>query len=118
MNCEDVYVSKIETAKATVGYPKTPRSKGIMNERRIFDLLQFSDEDFDTRGNRSYEDERKEIQMRGEFPYYKPVGWHRFGLNIDIYNKKDGDKEWIDKYNPNAWAVMYHGVRNPTKRVN
>ena len=40
-------------------------------------------------------------EKRGGYPYYPPIGWFGFGLNVlDIY----------DNGNQNEWAVAYHGV--------
>lgn len=57
------------------------------------------------------------IEERGGYPYYKPIGWLRFGLNVTHYSLEDGNSEWIDKNHSNEWAVMYHGVKNPTKTI-
>ncbi len=34
-------------------------------------------------------------QVRGGLPYYQPNGWMRYGLNIQKYNDKDGNDNWL-----------------------
>jgi hypothetical protein len=44
-----------------------------------------------------------EPKTRGGFPYFCPVGWKRFSLNI-TQSKKEFDKKFKD------WRVVYHGT--------
>lgn len=46
---------------------------------------------------------------RGSCPYYLPVGWYRFALNVD--NKFDNDTLWLGCINrPGEWPVAFHGT--------
>ena len=49
-------------------------------------------------------------EKRGGYPYYPPIGWFGFGLNVlDIYD--NGNNDWLAyNGNQNEWAVAYHGV--------
>lgn len=55
---------------------------------------------------------------RGGLPYFQPIGWYRFGLNIETYNSKDRNSDWIGmNRNPNEWAVFFHGLKDPKNSV-
>jgi hypothetical protein len=49
-------------------------------------------------------------QQRGHMPYFPPVGWTRYGINIKILYPNLG--EWLAKDgNAKEWAVGYHGFK-------
>ena len=52
---------------------------------------------------------------RGNQPYYQPIGWIRYGLNIKLLYPNIA--EWLSKDgNAKEWAVGYHGfIVNPLK---
>jgi hypothetical protein len=58
-----------------------------------------------------------QIQERGGFPYYQPVLGKRFDIKIkDLYD--NSNKDWLMMNgNKNEWAVVFHGVNYPTKKI-
>ena len=63
----------------------------------------------DAKGDRIYGDSTLGDSQRGGLPYYKPIGWQRFGLNVSLLKYENND--WLAKDgNPNEWAVGYHGL--------
>ena len=70
-----------------------------MKEQRLFTTLQLSETDFDIRGDAEYlSNNSSRESIRGGFPYYPPVGWLRYGLNVSRY-EEDG---WLaNDGNPN-----------------
>merc|ERR1711976_166254 len=55
--------------------------------------------------------------MRGNQPYYRPIGWKRFAINVS--GKFDnGDNTWLGSSNNNGeWAVTYHGISFETTNL-
>ena len=46
---------------------------------------------------------------RGSRPYYLPLGWYRFGLNVQ--HKYTNDKLWLGDQNVEGeWPVAFHGT--------
>ena len=114
---DKIYISEIKQDKILISYPSSCSSATITGQKRIFDHFEFSDEDFDTQGDRDYLEHPSNITSRGGYPYYQPAGWRRYGINVDSYSQKDGSDHWITRNSINEWAVMYHGVKNPTVKT-
>jgi len=85
----------------------------LSKEELLFSKLELSEEDLDAEGDIEFvENHTAEQQVRGNFPYYQAPGWIRVGLNVKRHGK---DRIWLSMDGQQGeWAVMYHGVWNPT----
>jgi len=90
----------------------------IKNYRKLalFEECHVSENMLNPKYNRTYNYNFKDD--RGTLPYYPPLNWTRYGMNIAYFGFKDED-DWIQmNKNPNEWAVAYHGLRHdPIKTV-
>ncbi len=57
--------------------------------------------------------------VRGGEPYYEPIGWIRYGLNIKLAYKDFSHMKWCtEDNNAEEWAIVYHGFNlNPLKQL-
>ncbi|KAI9097062.1 hypothetical protein DFS34DRAFT_622376 [Phlyctochytrium arcticum] len=66
-----------------------------------------------TKWDRTYATQGSTTAKRGEYPYYRPKGWMRFGLSV---TGKYGPDTWLgkpgprDASSPGEWIVTYHGT--------
>lgn len=73
--------------------------------------LKIRSSDLDRRYNIDYRRPGMPAQdRRGKRPYYLPLGWYRFGLNVQ--NKYKDDELWLGRSNVDGeWPVAFHGTR-------
>ena len=80
-----------------------------IKEKPLLEGMILNTKMFDKKGNRN--DGWGENEYRGGFPYYPPIGWTGYGINVE--NKFDkGDNTWLhydDSYD-GVWSVVYHGT--------
>ena len=89
--------------------------KRKLKQHRYFQHFSLSSEDFDYRGNMSYDDFVYE-DVRGRWPYYLPLYCKRYGLRVSgRYGNKSDDWLKMDQ-NPEEWAVGFHGVWAPSNK--
>ena len=63
-----------------------------------FSSFHLSLDDFDSRGNITFNETKTDVEHRGNWPYYQPVKCRRFGLRvIDQYDQ--GDETWLGMEN-------------------
>mmetsp|Transcript_41172 Transcript_41172/g.74389 ORF Transcript_41172/g.74389 Transcript_41172/m.74389 type:complete len:416 (+) Transcript_41172:58-1305(+) len=64
---------------------------------------------FDFRFNQDFRGMRDDgrARSRGGNPYWLPIGWKRFAVNLR--GKYPGDMQWM-KEDESGWAVAYHGT--------
>ena len=86
-------------------FPELSKLKIIQSDV-IMGGCKLSKNQLDPLGNRS--EGWAENEERGGKPYYPPIGWTAFGLNIK--NKYDnGDTTWMGHSNSkNEWCIAYH----------
>ena len=76
------------------------RINGVTKKLKLnpfFQHFKLSSEDFDHRGNMTYDDFVYE-DVRGKWPYYLPVHCKRYGLRVSgRYDKKNDDWLMMDK---------------------
>lgn len=83
-----------------------------------FTQLELSPEDFDPKGYIKFKDAKKDIEFRGNWPYYQPIKSIRYGINV-MGKFDNGDNTWLKMQNVKGeWAVGFHGVRNPNGAYN
>ncbi|CAF4193692.1 unnamed protein product [Rotaria sp. Silwood2] len=78
----------------------------------ILSYLQLQPFDFDPKHNYDYTkpDVPAEL-MRGDLPYYLPIGWFRHALKVD--NKYKDGSAWLGSSNgPGEWPVVFHGTKS------
>lgn len=50
-----------------------------------------------------------EVDKRGGYPYYLPIGWYRHALKVD--EKYPGDNIWLGSTNAEGeWPIAFHGT--------
>lgn len=85
------------------------------------DLLEFHLEEnikplLVPRYTRIYSLQPRNYGKRGGLPYFKPMGWRRFAINVDNF---DTYKSWQIAYHgtksKNACAILMEGLRRPEK---
>jgi hypothetical protein len=78
----------------------------------VLSFLQLKISDFDSKYNLDYsKGGMPEQQMRGNEPYYLPIGWYRHGLNIS--NKYGSENVWLGSSNSDGeWPVAFHGTHS------
>ena len=100
---------KVETTKPLTIINKTPIK--IFELHPVIKELNFLRKPkclLDPLGDRFEFVKHSQQQMRGSMPYYPPVGWTRYGLNIKILYPNIG--QWLTKDgNTKEWAVGYRG---------
>jgi hypothetical protein len=107
-NCNNIDLNDMQMKlRNDYDYPEFQCIKGI-NKGAIMSGCKLTKKMLDPRGDRS---EGWGIgELRGQKPYYPPLGWIGIGLNVlDKYD--NGNNEWIGMINsPGEWCVAYHGV--------
>ncbi|CAF1615808.1 unnamed protein product [Adineta ricciae] len=103
---------------ATSGFRNHPRLREVRSDnysyawKPLLSYLQVKRDEFDENHNFNYNRSglRRE-GMRGNRPYYVPMGWYRYAL--DVFNKySDETKDrWIGCQNiPGEWPIAYYGT--------
>jgi hypothetical protein len=78
----------------------------------VLSYLQLKPSDFDPNHNFDYtQSGLPKEQMRGNEPYYLPIGWYRHGLNVK--DKYGNDNVWLGSNNSDGeWPVGFHGTHS------
>ncbi|CAF3628675.1 unnamed protein product [Rotaria sp. Silwood1] len=106
--------------KAQKGFPKRPvlqyvkPASYVYKWASILSYFQLQPNDFTPEFNRDYEkSEILESEMRGGYPYYRPIGWYRHALKID--HKHLDDATWLSCDNADdEWPVAFQGTHQNT----
>ncbi|UJR37321.1 hypothetical protein I4U23_030029 [Adineta vaga] len=100
------------------GFRKHPSLRAIRSNRYeckwkpLITYLQLNRNDFDEKHNFDYNRQGlQHVGMRGNYPYYVPVGWYRYALNTsNIYGNEENDR-WLGCENiPGEWPIAYYGT--------
>ena len=88
-------------------FPELQQLKEI-NEDAIMSACKLTRKQLDSLGNRNLDWGVDEL--RGNRPYYPPLGWTGIGLKV-LGKYDDGDDTWIGMDNSEGeWNVAYHGI--------
>jgi len=76
----------------------------------VMRYLTLSEDQFDKRGTVEYQlKNHGRKTQRGGLPYYLPIGWKRFGINV-LGKYANMDDSWLLNWDESGWAVGYYGV--------
>ncbi|CAF0929838.1 unnamed protein product [Adineta ricciae] len=103
---------------ATSGFRNHPRLREIRSDnysyawKPLLSSLQVQRKDFDEKHNFDYNQRNlTTVGMRGNSPYYVPMGWYRYALNVSNKYSDETKDRWLGYDNiPGEWVVAYYGT--------